>query len=385
MESFTIDVPEADLDDLRRRLDATRWPDELPGGGWARGVPGGYLKDLAAYWREGYDWRAAEARLNAYPQFRTEIDGTLIHFLHVRSPEPDATPLVLTHGWPGSFAEFLRIIGPLTDPAAYGGDRAEAVHLVVPSIPGYGFSPPPPEPGWDLQRTAKAWAELMSRLGYRRYVAQGGDFGAAVSLILSLCAPEAVLGVHVNLLLTRPTAEQGAVDRLAPADRMRIERLLGFATGPQSGYMKLMATRPQTIAYPLTDSPVGQLAWIVEKFYEWTDGDGLPEEAVDRDQMLTNVTLYWLTRTAGSSAQLYYEEAATLPNVPAAPAPPPMGVPLGVSVFPAEMFPPVREFADAAFPGIVHWSEHDRGGHFAAMEQPELLVRDIRNFIAALR
>jgi len=385
MQPFTIDVPQAELDDLRRRLEAARWPDELPDGGWERGVPVGYLRELSAYWRDEYDWRAAEARLNAYPQFRTEIDGTLLHFLHVRSPEPEAVPLILTHGWPGSVAEFLHIIGPLTDPVAYGGKSADAVHLVIPSLPGYGFSPPPPEPGWDLLRIAKAWAQLMNQLGYRHYVAQGGDFGAAVSLILSLCAPEAVLGVHVNLLLTRLGVDPDAVDQLSPADRERVERLLEFGSGPGSGYMKVMATRPQTIAYPLTDSPIGLLAFIVEKFYEWTGGDGPPEQAIDRDQMLTDVMLYWLTRTAGSAARLYYEEAGTLPNVPTAPVPPPITVPLGVSVFPADMFLPVRTLADAAFPGIVCWSEHDRGGHFAAMEQPDLLVRDIREFLAALR
>jgi pimeloyl-ACP methyl ester carboxylesterase len=294
--------------------------------------------------------------------------------------------VILTHGWPGSIAEFLRVIGPLTDPAAYGGDPADAVHLVIPSLPGYGFSPPPPEPGWDLVRVAQAWRELMRRLGYRRYVAQGGDFGAAVALILSQCDPEAVLGVHVNLLLTRPPADPAAVDALDPGDRARLDRLTGFAAGPLSGYMKLQATRPQTIAYPLTDSPVGLLAWIVEKFHEWTGGDGLPEDAVDRDQLLTNVMMYWLTRTAGSSAQLYYEVADTLPNAaPPDAEPPPMTMPLGVSVFPEDMFPPVRRFAEPAFPGIRHWSEHDRGGHFAAMEQPELLIDDIREFVAAVR
>ena len=386
MEPFRIDIPQAELDDLSRRLADTRWPDDLPDTGWDRGVPMRYLRELADYWQDRYDWRAAEAALNRYPQFITEIDGARVHFLHVRSPEPSATPAILTHGWPGSVAEFLRVIGPLTDPAAHGGDPADALHLVIPSVPGYGFSSPLREPGWDLVRIASAWAELMRRLGYERYVAQGGDFGSVVSLVLSQIAPEAVLGVHVNLLLTPPPPDDpAALEGLYATELSRLRRLADFATGDLSGYMKLQATRPQTLAYALTDSPVGQLAWIVEKFRDWTGGDGMPEDAVDRDQMLTDVTIYWLTRTAGTSAQLYYETSAVLPIAPPGAQPPPMTVPLGVSVFPHEMFLPVRQFADAMYPRIVQWTEHDRGGHFAAMEQPELLVRDLRQFVGALR
>ncbi|MFC4069002.1 epoxide hydrolase family protein [Actinoplanes subglobosus] len=387
MEPFRIDIPQAELDDLQRRLAGTRWPDDLPDAGWDRGVPMHYLKELADHWQNDYDWRAAEAAINKFPQFVTEIDGARVHFLHVRSPEPDATPVLLTHGWPGSIAEFLKVIEPLTDPAAHGGDAADAVHLVIPSVPGYGFSSPLREPGWDLVRIASAWAELMRRLGYERYVAQGGDFGSVVSLVLSQVAPEAVLGVHVNLLLTPPPPDDpAALAGLDQGDLDRLGLLAGFAAGDLSGYMKLQATRPQTLAYALTDSPVGQLAWIVEKFRDWTGGNGLPEDAVDRDQMLTDVTIYWLTRTAGTSAQLYYETSAVLPIAPPpAEAPPPMTVPLAVSVFPHEMFLPVRRLAEAMYPGIVQWTEHDRGGHFAAMEQPALLIDDLRRFVAALR
>ncbi len=387
MEPFRIEIPEAELDDLKRRLADTRWPDDLPDAGWDRGVPTAYLKELADYWRNQYDWRAAEATFNRYPQFITEIAGARVHFLHVRSPEPDATPVLLTHGWPGSVAEFLKVIEPLTDPVAHGGDAADAVHLVIPSVPGFGFSSPLREPGWNLVRIASAWAELMRRLGYDRYVAQGGDFGSVVSLVLSQVAPEAVLGVHVNLLITPPPPNDlTALAGLEQADLARLGLLAGFAAGDLSGYMKLQSTRPQTLAYALTDSPVGQLAWIVEKFRDWTDGNGLPEDAVDRDQMLTDVTIYWLTRTAGTSAQFYRETSANLPTAPPpAQAPAPMPVPLAVSVFPREMFLPVRRLADAMFPGIVQWTEHDRGGHFAAMEQPELLVGDLRRFVRTLR
>ncbi|MEJ3748497.1 epoxide hydrolase family protein [Actinomycetes bacterium KLBMP 9797] len=378
MRPFRIQIPQESLDDLRRRIRATRWPAEPHGVGWSRGVPGAYLRELAEYWCTGFDWRAAEAELNRYPQFRTEIDGATVHFLHVRSPEPDALPLVLTHGWPGSVAEFLQVIGPLTDPRAHGGDPADAFHLVIPSLPGYGFSGPLHQTGWDIARVARAWAELMRRLGYDRYAAQGGDFGSAVSLDLGEVDPEHVLGVHVNMLLTGPS-EPGELAELDEADQARMALVPRF-NAHLSGYQKLQATRPQTLAYALTDSPVGQLAWIVEKFREWTDSTEVPEDAVDRDQMLTNVTIYWLTATAGSSAQLYREVVELLPITVVGARPRANPVPLGVAVFRRDMFLPVRRFAERDFPNIRQWNEYDRGGHFAAMEQPELLVADVRAF-----
>ncbi|MEU1228931.1 epoxide hydrolase family protein [Streptomyces sp. NPDC005828] len=383
MHPFRIDIPQAQLDDLHRRLDATRWPDELPGVGWERGVPVGYLKELTEYWRTSFDWRAAEAQLNAYPQFVEEIDGAQVHFLHVTSPEPDATPLLLTHGWPGSVAEFLDVIGPLTDPRAHGGDPAEAFHLVIPSIPGYGFSTLT-ETGWDTARIARAWAELMARLGYGKYVAQGGDAGAVISLELGRIDPEHVLGVHVNMLMTFPSGDPAEFEGLDERDQARLGKLARF-DADLSGYMKLQQTRPQTLAYGLTDSPVGQLAWIVEKFLDWTGATELPEDAVDRDRLLTNVTIYWLTATAGSSAQFYYEGAAGVRAAAAGAVPPPVTVPVGVAVFPDDIFVPIRRFADRDLPTITHWTEFEQGGHFAALEQPEALTGDIRAFARSLR
>jgi epoxide hydrolase len=299
---FRIDVPQADLDDLKARLARTRWPDQLPGAGWDYGIPLDYVQELAGYWRTGYDWRVHEQTMNAFPQFTTAIDGQNIHFLHVRSTERDALPLIITHGWPGSVVEFMEIIGPLTDPRAHGADPADAFHLVIPSIPGFGFSGPTRDAGWNVNRIARAWDELMRRLGYPRYGAQGGDWGSSISRELGLVVPGHLIGVHLNMLFPRVRDEPAD---LTNQERARLQAFRRFrSTG--SGYYAIQSTRPQTLAYGLTDSPAGQLAWIAEKFGEWTD-DGLPDEAVGRDRLLTNVTLYWLTGTAGSSARLYYE------------------------------------------------------------------------------
>ncbi|MFD0683647.1 epoxide hydrolase family protein [Actinomadura fibrosa] len=375
MRGFAIGVSERALDDLRERLRRTRWPDGVPDAGWERGVPVGYLRELAEYWLRSYDWRAAEARLNRFPQFVTEIDGQRVHFVHVRSPEPDAVPLILTHGWPSSFAEYEDVIGPLADPRAHGGDPADAFHVVVPSVPGFGYSMPLAGTGWNHGRIARAWAVLMERLGYRRYGAQGGDTGSIVSPELGRIAPENVIGVHVNGGLAFPEGVEGV--ELTPDEKVRLaaaERLRETGTG----YADLQSTRPMTVAYGLNDSPAGQLAWIAEKFWEWTDpAKALPEDAVGRDRLLTNVTLYWLTGTAASSAQLYYE-------VRAAPVPPPGpgGVPTGIAVFPSD--PAIRALEERRH-NLVHWSEFSRGGHFAAAEAPDLLVDDIRAFFRRLR
>jgi microsomal epoxide hydrolase len=384
MQPFRIEIPQAALDDLHRRLAATRWPAELPGTGWERGVPLSYLKELAEYWRTRFDWRAAEARLNRFPQFTTEIDGANVHFLHVRSPEPDALPMVMTHGWPSSVAEFLDVIEPLTNPRAHGGDPSEAYHLVIPSIPGFGFSGPAPEPGWNLVRVAQAWAGLMRRLGYDRYVAQGGDLGSFLTLVLSGVDFEHILGSHVHFLVTPPSGDPAEMATLTDDERSRLAVLLRF--NDFSGYMKVQATRPQTLSYSLTDSPVGQLAWIVEKFREWTDSEKVPEDAVDLDQMLTTVSIYWLTATGGSSAQFYYEIADMLPTAPTPPPPPPpLPVKLGVAVYPHDPAMAIRRFADRSFPNIIQWREYDRGGHFAPMEEPDLFVADLRAYARALR
>jgi epoxide hydrolase len=378
---FRIDIPQADLDDLRDRLARTRWPDELPGVGWTRGVPLGYLKELAWYWADGYDWPKQEARLNEFPQFTTTIDGQNIHFLHVRSPEPDALPLILTHGWPGSIVEFLNVIGPLTDPRAHRGDPADAFHLVIPSLPGYGLSGPTHQIGWTTDRVATAWAELMARLGYQRYGAQGGDWGAFVAPQLGRIDPDHLVGVHLNAA-TFGFIPFGPVDpeelaSFTDAERARLERLNTSTAGPGNGYFEVQATRPQTLAYALTDSPVGQLAWIVERFKEWTWAAEVPEDAVDRDQLLTNVMLYWLTGTARSSAELYYENthAGFSGQQPGT-------TPTGVAVFAGDYA--IRRYAERTN-HIVHWTEFDRGGHFAAMETPDLLVGDVRSFFRLVR
>lgn len=384
MRPFRIDVPQQDLDDLKQRLARTRWPDELPGAGWSRGVPLGYLQELAEYWRTGYDWRAAERRLNGFDQYTAEIDGANVHFVHVRSPEPTARAIVLTHGWPGSFAEFTEVIGPLSDPREHGGDPADAFHVVVPSIPGYGFSGPTGRTGWDVDRVARAWAELMHRLGYDRYLAQGGDWGKVISLRLAAAAPERVSGVHLNMLSTFPPEDPEALAALDERDRRRIDRMRWFLQEGM-GWQKIQSTRPQTLSYGLTDSPVGQLAWIVEKFHEWTDAVQRPEEVVDRDHLLTNVMIYWLTGTAGSSAQLYYESTHLDADLAATWGGPwQVSAPVGVAVLPGDATPPIRTFAEGLLPTLRHWTEFPRGGHFAAMEQPELFVQDVRDFARSL-
>ena len=380
---FRVEIPQADLDDLRDRLARTRWPDELPGVGWSSGVPLGYLQDLAGYWRDGYDWRGQEARLNQLPQFTTVVDGQPIHFLHVTSPEADALPLIVTHGYPGSVVEFLDLVGPLTDPRAHGGDPADAFHLVVPSLPGYGFSTPVREPGWAMGRTSRAWVELMARLGYDRYGGQGGDIGAGVTGMLANLDPGHVVGVHLNsdplavAAVALPPGDEADKAAVTDAHRASLEWMRRFQADGL-GYLELQRTRPQTVAYALTDSPVGQLAWIVEKFKEWTDpAADLPEDAVDRDQLLTNVSVYWFTGTGASAAQFLYETAH------AQDWPGPADVPQGWAVFAAND-DLVRRLVDPDG-RIEHWSEFDRGGHFAAMEAPDLLVEDVRAFFRKLR
>jgi pimeloyl-ACP methyl ester carboxylesterase len=373
---FRIDIPDADLDDLRDRLGRVRFPDELPGAGWDLGVPVTYLAEVIEYWKTTYDWRVYEQRINEFPQYTTTIDGQNVHFLHVRSPEPDATPLILTHGWPGSIVEFLDVIGPLTDPRKHGGDPADAFHLVIPSIPGYGFSGPTAEPGWNVDRVARAWAELMARLGYDRYGAQGGDWGSGISLALRQADPH-VIGVHVNFLMTFPSGSPGELDDPTAQEQARLGLLERFQ-GDLGGYLAIQSTRPQTLAFGLADSPAGQLAWILEKFKEWTDSTDRPEDAIDRDYLLTNVMLYWLTNTAASSARFYYEFARSWA------VPEKAETPIGVAVFPHDVVLPIRRLAEQDN-NVVHWTEFDRGGHFAALEQPDLLIADIRTFFGELR
>ncbi|MFD2691145.1 epoxide hydrolase family protein [Streptomyces phyllanthi] len=385
---FRIAIPQDRLDDLHARLAATRWPAELPGVGWSRGVPVTYLRDLTDHWRTGYDWRAHEAALNAHPQFLTTVDGQNLHFLHVRSPEPDATPLILLHGWPGSVVDFLDVIGPLSDPRAHGGDPAGAFHLVIPSLPGFGFSTPLAGPGMNAARMATVLTELMSRLGYARYGVQGYDTGSWIAPEMGRQAPDRVIGIHVNAMVTFPL-EEGDTDGLTDTEQRRRQSMQDF----NDGYLRCNSQRPQTVAYALTDSPVGQLAWIVEKFKELTDPeDALPEDVVDRDRMLTNVSLYWFTGTAASAAQVYYEEmsattwaeggatdgATEWDGVQDDWAAGGRGtVPTAVLVSTHDVT--VRRWAERDH-HVVRWTELDRGGHFLAMEAPELLVRDVREF-----
>jgi len=379
IEEFQIHIPQADLDDLADRLARTRWPASLPGAAWERGVPVDYLRELAGYWRESFDWRAAEARLNSYPQYTTLIDGQKIHFLHVKSPEPNATPLLLLHGWPGSIVEFTRVIGPLSDPRGHGAAAAPSFDLVIPSLPGFGFSGTPTEPGWGPKRMAGAFAELMHRLGYERYGAQGGDYGAFVAPDLGRVDSEHVIGIHVNAATMGfipfgdiPEDDQAT---FTPVEKERLQRMQNYLS-EGSGYAQIQSTRPQTLSYGLTDSPAGQLAWIVEKFKEWTSSShALPEDAISRDEILTNVSVYWFTGTAGSSANVYYEAMHS------GDWPVPSGVPTGVAVFAEDIA--IRRYAEQAN-NIVHWSDFEAGGHFAALETPGLFVQDIRDFFASL-
>jgi pimeloyl-ACP methyl ester carboxylesterase len=367
---FRVDVPQAEVDDLADRLARTRWPAPAPADAedGSRGLPTGVLRELVEHWRTGWDWRTQEAALNAWPQVTTTVDGTRLHALHVRSPEPDAVPLVLLHGWPGSVVEFAQLLGPLTDPRAHGGDPADAVHLVVPSLPGYGFSGPPPDTGWTTARMARTVAELVRRLGYDRYAAHGGDWGSRVVRDLAGCDAAHLLGVHVTMTMGL-AAEQPTTDD----ERWAAERAARFR-GELAGYNLLQSTRPLSIAAALTDSPVGQLAWIAERFAEWTD----PASGIDRDQLLTDVAVYWFTRTAGSSAQIYWETRHAPPGEWS------RDVPTGVAVFPHELVPPTRAVLERTV-DLVHWSEFDRGGHFPAMEVPDLLVGDLRAFVRRVR
>lgn len=378
---FRVEIPQADVDDLRDRLARTRWPDQASATDWTRGVPVAYLRDLAEYWRTGFDWRAQEARLNAFEQFTTTIDGQTIHFLHVRSPEPNALPLIVTHGYPSSVAEFLDVIGPLSDPGANGGDPADAFHLVIPSLPGFGFSSPLTDLGWASTRTAKAWVELMRRLGYERYGAHGGDIGAGISGDLGIHDPERVVGAHVS---TDPTALAliggmlpAEADDMTDAQRARLGELRHWEADGR-GYLQIQSTRPQTVGYGLTDSPAAQLAWIVEKFREWTNPEAdLPEDAVDRDALLTDVSIYWFTQTGASAANFLYEAAHADRDWGAvSPAP------VGMAVFAADEMIRYVLNPDGR---IEHWSEFELGGHFPALEVPDLLVGDVRTFFRGLR
>jgi epoxide hydrolase len=371
---FLIDVPDAELADLRRRLRQTRWPEPEPVSGWSQGVPLAYLRDLCGYWADEYDWRATEARLNGLPQFRTVIDGLTIHFIHVRSPRPDALPLILTHGWPGSVVEFSKVIGPLSDPA---GHESVAFHVVCPSLPGYGFSAKPTHTGWGVQRIAAAWASLMARLGYPRYGAAGSDWGTSVSASLAQQDAGHLAGIHLIPPLAGP--DPATFGDLTDAERAAMASLEHSAAW-DSGYSAEHATRPQTVGYGLVDSPAALAAWIVEKFWAWTDHDGELSAVLTRDDLLDNLMLYWLPGTGASAARLYWESIRQVNEWISGSATDTVDVPAGCSVFPKELQRPSRRWAEKRFTDVRYWNEPPRGGHFAAFEQPELFVGEVRSF-----
>jgi epoxide hydrolase len=375
-EAFSIAIDDAELDDLRHRLARTRFPDRIEGTGWDYGMPIDYLRELVGYWLQTYDWRAQEARLNEFDQFRTRVDDQTIHFVHVRSPHPDAFPLLLSHGWPGSFVEFLDLIPLLTRPEAHGGDAADAFDVVVPSLPGYGFSEPPRTRGWDTRRIGRAFVELVHRLGYDRYGAQGGDWGAWVTTYVGALDPEHCAGIHLNMPVASPPANPGPLTAEEQADLAAMQAF----QRDEAGYANEQMTKPQTIGAALNDSPAGLLAWIVEKFRAWSDCDGDPERCFTRDQLITNVMLYWLTQTSASSARLYWEgrHGDSFTHAPT------VGVPTGVARFPKEILRWPRSWVEQQY-NVTRWSVMPRGGHFAAMEQPALFAGDLREFFRTVR
>ncbi|MFC6559812.1 epoxide hydrolase family protein [Nonomuraea cavernae] len=390
MTPFRVEVPDADLEDLRARLRRTRWPEPETVTGWEQGVPLAYLRDLCAYWADGYSWRAAEARLNSFAQFRTELDGLGVHFLHVRSPHEGALPLLMTHGWPGSVLEFLDVLGPLTDPTAHGGAAADAFHVVCPSLPGYGFSDRPAEPGWGVERIADAWITLMSRLGYQRYAAQGHDWGTSISTLVAQRDPRHVTGIHLVPPLAPP--DPATFDDLTEGERVALAAL-EHAKEWEDGYSVQQATRPQTIGYGLVDSPAALCAWLVEKFRSWSDRESAlgrdespddPESVISRDELLDNVTLYWLTGTGASAARLYWESIRRIGEWMTESTGETVDVPTGCSVFPGEVPRPSRRWAARRYTDIRYWHEPARGGHFAALEQPGLFVDEVRACFRAL-
>ncbi|MGA9278736.1 epoxide hydrolase family protein [Ilumatobacter sp.] len=371
---FTIDVPDAVLDDLRQRLVNTRWPETETVDDWSQGTPLAYARELSAYWADTYDWRDREAKLNRFDQFVTEIDGLDIHFVHQRSPHDDAIPLILSHGWPGSIVEFHKVIEPLTNPTAFGGDASDAFHVIAPSLPGYGFSAKPTETGWGVERMGAAFAALMARLRYDRYVAQGGDWGSAITSAIGALDPEHCAAIHLTLAMgSRPTIHGDPT----PEELHALERIKFYADW-DSGYSKQQSTRPQSVGYGLVDSPSAQAAWIVEKFWAWTDNDGHPEDVLGRDELLDNIMLYWINGNGASSARLYWESFSKRRKLE-------ITVPTGFASFPAEVVPPVRAWVEPVYPNLVHWADYDKGGHFAAFEVPDTFVAELRTYFRRFR
>ena len=378
---WPIKVADAELDELRGRLARTRWPNRETVDDWSQGIPLGYVQEVCGYWADSYDWRRCESVLNGLGPGRVEVDGGEagdalgVHYLHVRSPHAAALPLVMTHGWPGSVIEFLKVIGPLTDPGAHGGDVTDAFHVVCPTLPGYGWSDKPVRTGWGIDRIGRAWAQLMAALGYERYGAQGGDWGSMVTTAVGLQDRDHCVGIHLNMAIAPPGPEDLA--ELTPTEQAALDAM-GHYDRWDSGYSKQQSTRPQTLGYGLADSPAGQAAWIMEKFWAWTDCDGHPENVLGRDEMLDNVMMYWLPGAGASSARLYWESFA-IGSLP------PVDVPAGISVFPREIFRCSRRWAERRFTDLRHFSEPEKGGHFAAFEQPERFVDEVRSAFRTMR
>ena len=372
---LTLAIPDTQIEDLKSRIAMTRWPEAETVDDWSQGTPLEALKALVAYWMDDYDWRRCEARLNGFGQYLTEIDGLDIHFLHVRSPHVEAVPLILTHGWPGSVIEFMEVIGPLTDPVAHGGKAEEAFHVVVPSLPGYGFSGKPAANGWGVEKIGRAWAELMRRLGYTRWFAQGGDWGAIITTTMGRQAPEGLAGIHTNMPVARPTRE----DYADPSPEVEEAKAAGekYKTF-DSGYSAIQSTRPQTIGYALVDSPVALAGWIYEKMWSWTDNKGSPLDALSMDAILDNVMLYWLPANGASAARLYWESFGAIGKSG------PVMLPAGVSTFPREITKAPRKWAERILQNLVYWNDAPRGGHFAAWEQPQIFVEEVRKCFALM-
>ena len=375
IRKFQLEVTDAVLDDLKKRLSMTRWPNKETPEDWSQGIPLGYMQELCDYWQHEYDWRAREERFNRFPQFITEIDGVDIHFIHLPSVHENARPLIITHGWPGSVVEFHKVIEPLADPTAHGGNAEDAFHVVVPSLPGYGFSGKPKVTGWGIEKIADIWGELMARLGYDHYFAQGGDWGAMVTTHIGLQDKEHCDAIHLNMPVVIPDANTMA--ELTPSEQASLMSMK-FYQDWDSGYSKQQSTRPQTVGYGLVDSPSGQAAWIIEKFYQWTDCNGHPENAISRDELLDNVMMYWLSKSAASSARLYWESFKNPPQEE-------VDIPTGCSIFPKEIVRPSERWIRKRFTNLKYYNELEKGGHFAAFEQPEIFLQEIRTYFRSLR
>ncbi len=376
---FTVNIGSAVLDDLQQRLDNARWPERETCEGWSQGMPLAYTRELANYWASGYDWRRFEKKLNSWPQFVTTIDDIDVHFIHRKSPHKNALPLIISHGWPGSIVEFHKVIDALADPTAHGGSAEDAFHVVAPCLPGYGFSGKPTHTGTSVEKIGRMWGTLMARLGYSRYVAQGGDWGSMITQSMGITETEHCAAIHINMPIVAPDPDTMA--ELTPVEQAALVDM-GTYMETGSGYSKQQSTFPQTLGYGLADSPIGQMAWVVEKFYMWTDCDANgtrhPENVLTKDELLDNVMMYWLNNTAASSARLYWESFSQ-PNMDL------ITIPVGCSIFPKEIFRCSRRWAQKRFTNLIHWNELERGGHFAALEQPELFLGELRTCFRALR